>query len=87
MATDGRRLPDAPHWQPRSETITVVRGSLFFGVGKTFQRDGMDKLDAGSVVVVPPRMVHFFMSAGETTIQVHGQRPLDVRFVSRTGMP
>jgi quercetin dioxygenase-like cupin family protein len=70
---------EPPHWQPLTETMTVLQGTLRFGVGERVDEEATREMRAGSVVIVPPRMRHFFSAKGETVIQVHGPGPLDIR--------
>jgi quercetin dioxygenase-like cupin family protein len=77
----------APHWHPKQENVTVLSGTLKVGMGDTMDESKMQSFAAGSFAGVPPRMHHYAMADGETTIQIHGMAPLKVNYVSPADDP
>ena len=69
-----------PHSHPTDENVTIVSGSVAFGMG--------DKLDpkskamaAGSFVSMPAKMHHYAFSKVPTVIQVSGDGPFDINYL------
>src|SRR5262245_27650951 len=82
---DGYKIP--PHWHPRAENVTVIRGTFMLGQGDRFSADATEPLPAGSFVSMPPAMRHFAWSKGETVIQVHGMGPFEITYVNPADDP
>lgn len=60
-----------PHSHKGMETFTVISGTFNFGVGNTFDKTKTKKFTAGSIIIIPPGVVHYVWSddsMGETTI-------------------
>jgi quercetin dioxygenase-like cupin family protein len=85
------RMPDKyfmpPHLQPEAEIMTVIRGTLIVGIGEGFDRERAEVLRAGSVAILPARKPHYFRAVGETTVQVEGIGPLNIRYVNPADAP
>jgi quercetin dioxygenase-like cupin family protein len=77
---DGYRVP--PHWHPTVEHVTVISGTLMFGMGDTLNESGMTSLSAGGFAKMPARMRHFVMAKGATEIQIHGVGPFGITYVN-----
>jgi mannose-6-phosphate isomerase-like protein (cupin superfamily) len=73
------RIP--PHTHPQAEHVTVLSGALRLGMGQRFDEGALQELPAGSFFVMPPGMAHFVQAAEETTIQLHGVGPWDIRYI------
>lgn len=79
------RLKFPPHFRMDvhthrvAEHITVIAGTLHFGVGDTFDRANTSTYPAGSFVIVPAGMPMFSFTGPEGAIvQVHGVGPWHV---------
>src|SRR5262245_63902178 len=76
------KLPDgykiAPHTHPKDERVTVLSGTLYFGMGDKFDAKAAKALPAGSYARASAGMKHFVWAKGETVIQVHGDGPFTV---------
>ncbi len=70
---DGHEIP--PQWHPVDESITVIAGTLYLGIGDRFDRVATHELPAGSVAFVPKKVPHFAFTRGETITEVHGIGP------------
>lgn len=77
---DGFRI--APHWHPNRENVTIISGTLKFGMGDKFDPSKMQAFIAGSFAFLDPDMHHYVMASGETIVQVHGQSPLQFNYVN-----
>lgn len=72
---DGYKFP--MHWHPDTERVTVLSGSILFGVG-------MSKgtiLPAGSFIVIPARVHHWATAKGATVLQSSGTGPFAMTLV------
>jgi quercetin dioxygenase-like cupin family protein len=85
------RMPDGylmpPHLQPETEILTVIHGTMIVGLGERFDRERAEVLRAGSVSILPARKPHYFLTMGETIVQVEGIGPLDVEYVNPADVP
>ncbi len=78
-----RELPGGvipPHKHPVDEHITVVHGSLFFGVGDTFDKAAMTELKAGSYAFIPKGSTMFGYTPDAAIVQVHGIGPFHIHW-------
>jgi hypothetical protein len=84
-------LPDgfevAPHWHTQIEHVTVISGTLNFGVGQTFDRSATREMPAGSFGYWPVGMRHFAWVKGQTILQLHGQGPWTITYVNPADDP
>ena len=69
-----------PHSHPTDENVTIVSGSVAFGMG--------DKLDtkakampSGSFVSMPAKMHHFAFSTKESIVEVSAMGPFQIDYV------
>jgi len=82
---DGYRI--APHWHPQRENVTVLSGTLKFGMGDTFDKDKMASFPAGSFAYLDPDMHHYVLTSGEVIVQVHGSAPFQINYVNPADDP
>lgn len=73
------RIP--PHWHPTTENVTVLSGTVAFGMGDKFDAAALRDVPAGGFAVVPAEMRHFFVSKTASTIQIHGMGPFGITYV------
>lgn len=65
-----------PHTHPDERVVTVLSGTFYLGSGSTFDESKAKEFKAGSVIVVPPKAVHWgFARDSEVTIQETGVGP------------
>ena len=73
-----RELPGGiipPHKHPVDENITVVQGTLYFGVGEKYDRAAMTEMKAGSYAFIPKGSTMFGYTPDAAIVQVHGVGP------------
>jgi quercetin dioxygenase-like cupin family protein len=78
-----RELPGGvipPHRHPVDEHITVVQGTLYFGVGEKFDRAAMTELKAGSYAFIPKGSTMFGYTPDAAVVQVHGVGPFHIHW-------
>ncbi len=85
------RLPDgfevAPHWHTQIEHVTIISGTLNFGMGEKFDRAATREMPAGSFGYWPVGMRHFAWAEGETVLQLHGRGPWTITYVNPADDP
>ncbi|HZZ77787.1 MAG TPA: cupin domain-containing protein [Gemmataceae bacterium] len=77
---DGYRVP--PHTHSSSERITVLSGTFFIGMGKSFDASKGKAMPAGTYGQWPAGMSHYVWTKGETVLQFHGTGPWTIRYVN-----
>jgi quercetin dioxygenase-like cupin family protein len=85
------RLPDGyrihPHTHPTDEHVTVLRGTLLFGMGETFEPRTMNVLGADAFTTAPAGHPHYVQAVGETILQVHALGPFSLTYVRPDASP
>ena len=91
MFTMRLRFPDGfdvkPHWHTQIEHVTVISGTLHFGMGEKFERANTRPMPAGSFGFWPIGMRHFAYTEGETVLQLHGKGPWTITYVNSADDP
>ena len=81
----GYKVP--PHWHPVDEHITVLSGTLLYGMGDKFDAASMRALPAGSFVTSEKEMRHYVQAKGPTVIQVSAIGPFSITYVNQADDP
>jgi hypothetical protein len=69
-----------PHRHPVDENITVVQGTLYFGIGDKFDRAAMKKMPVGSYAFIPKGSTMFGYTPDAAIVQVHGVGPFHIEW-------
>jgi ketosteroid isomerase-like protein len=77
----------APHWHPTDENVTVLSGTVAYGMGDTFDEAAMQDLPAGGFSIMPAEMHHYLMAKTAAIVQVHGMGPFAVHYVNPADDP
>jgi quercetin dioxygenase-like cupin family protein len=77
----------APHFHSQVEHVTVLAGTLHFGMGERFERERTRPMPTGSFGYWPPGMRHFGWAEGETILQLHGTGPWTITYVNPADDP
>jgi hypothetical protein len=83
--TDGLKV--APHWHPKAENVTVIRGEAAVGMGSKWNDAVLKSVSTGGFFSAGPEMRHFAQCKGDTILQVHGVAPFVVNFVGPDDSP
>jgi quercetin dioxygenase-like cupin family protein len=81
----GYRIP--PHFHPTTENVSVISGTMSFGMGDKFDEAAGKEIQAGGFASMPAGMKHFAWATGETVIQVHGMGPFQITYVNPADDP
>src|SRR3954469_14854074 len=83
-----------PHSHARTEHVTIISGSMHFGMGDKFDEAGMATFGTGSFVAIEPGAHHYAMAKNDmmfkgkdTTIQLHGEGPWEIKYVNASDDP
>jgi quercetin dioxygenase-like cupin family protein len=71
-----------PHSHPTDETVTVLSGTLYAGMGDHFDAGLAKEYKEGGVIVMPKGMNHFVYTKGETVVQIHALGPFEFKYVN-----
>ncbi|MEX2272669.1 MAG: cupin domain-containing protein [Vicinamibacterales bacterium] len=69
-----------PHKHPVDEHITVLQGTLYFGVGDKFDRAAMKEIKAGGYAFIPKGSTMFGYTPEAAIVQVHGVGPFHIHW-------
>jgi quercetin dioxygenase-like cupin family protein len=78
-----RELPGTiipPHKHPVDEHITVVQGTIYFGVGEKFDRAAMKEIKTGGYAFIPRGSTMFGYIPDGAIVQVHGTGPFHIHW-------
>ncbi len=71
-----------PHTHPTPETLTVISGSVYHGVGTSVDKAADKRLVSGGFVYLPPNIPHYlYTTNAPTVLQVNGTHPFEVDYV------
>jgi anti-sigma factor ChrR (cupin superfamily) len=75
------------HWHSKVERITVISGTLNWGMGDKLDTAQGKAFIAGSFLLVPAKMNHFAWADEETVVQINGNGPFDIHYINPTDDP
>jgi quercetin dioxygenase-like cupin family protein len=76
----------APHTHPTDENVTIVSGSVAFGMGDKLD-PGARALPAGSFVSMPAQMHHFAIARTAAVVEVAAMGPFAMTYVNPADDP
>jgi quercetin dioxygenase-like cupin family protein len=81
----GYKIP--AHSHPTDEHVTVLSGTLFMGMGDKLDTAAGTALEVGGFALMPANANHFAYTKQETTILLHGQGPVEFKYVNPADDP
>jgi quercetin dioxygenase-like cupin family protein len=75
------------HSHPKDEHITVLAGRLSVGMGDRLDSKAGKALGVGGFAMMPANMNHFAYNTEETIILLHGQGPIEFKYVNPADDP
>jgi quercetin dioxygenase-like cupin family protein len=79
------RIP--AHSHPKDEHVTVLSGTLFMGMGEKLDTKAGKALGVGGFGLMPANANHFAYTKQKTTILLHGQGPVEFKYVNPADDP
>ena len=80
-AKAGTKIP--PHWHPTDEHFTVLKGTLFTGMGEKMDGVVAQEMTAGAYAFLPKNMAHFIIAKEDSEAQIHGVGPFKTVWVKQ----
>ena len=79
----GFKVP--PHWHPDSErTLTVMSGTLYFGLGERWDESKMEPRPAGTFFAEVPKVAHYVWAKdGEVVLNITGMGPTGITTIEQ----
>src|SRR6266567_423391 len=81
----GYKIP--AHMHPSDENVTVISGTLNFGMGDKLDPKKGEALKPGGYIHMPKGMHHYGWAAQETIVQVNGNGPFTVTYINAADDP
>ncbi len=75
------------HTHPAVERVTVLSGTLNFGMGDKLDMQKTTAMGPGSVVIMPPGTQHYVWTKDETVVQLSGMGPWGINYVNPADDP
>lgn len=71
-----------PHTHPEDRIYTVLSGTLYLGIGDTFDEAKLKAFPQGSVIYLPAKLSHFqYARADGYVIQINAIGPTEITFI------
>ncbi|HET7815627.1 MAG TPA: cupin domain-containing protein [Candidatus Baltobacteraceae bacterium] len=64
------------HYHPDRESVTVISGTFYAGIGSKMDKAHALAFPAGSFISVPPNLRHYAFTKGPAVIDISGTGPL-----------
>jgi len=64
------------HSHPGRESVTVISGTFYAGIGKKMDAKKLIAFPAGSFISLPPGLAHYAMTKEPAIIEISGVEPL-----------
>jgi quercetin dioxygenase-like cupin family protein len=72
-----------PHTHPEDRIYTVLSGTLYLGIGDTWDESKLVAYPQGTVLFLPAKLSHFqYSKSGEYLIQINAAGPTDLTFIN-----
>lgn len=75
------------HFHPKDGHLTVLRGTLFMGMGDKLDTRSGKALPMGSFAITPTGVNHYVYTKDEVIILLHGMGPVDFIYVDPADDP
>ena len=82
---DGYKVP--PHWHPADEHVTIIEGTVAFGMGDRLDEAAGKDLPAGGFFYMPAQHRHWALARTDAVIQIHAKGPWAVNYVNPADDP
>jgi quercetin dioxygenase-like cupin family protein len=70
------------HTHPFAEVITVLKGTVWNGMGEKLDRQKGDKLGAGSSFTLPSAHAHYLWNEEETVVLLTATGPWNIKYIN-----
>lgn len=70
------------HTHPYAEVVTVLKGTVWNGMGEKLDRQKGEKLGAGSSFALPAGHAHYLWNEEETVVLLTATGPWDIKYIN-----
>ena len=71
-----------PHTHPLTENVTVLEGTLYLGMGETFDREKGEAMGPGAFLSIAPDHAHAAWTEDEPAVfQLHAEGPYEIHYI------
>jgi hypothetical protein len=77
----GSEFEMKPHWHPRNERVTILKGKIGVGFGDEIDRKNVTWFGSGDYYVNAKDAHHFVLADGPAVLQITGIGPWKANFV------
>lgn len=81
----GYKIP--PHWHTMAENLTVISGTLYFGMGDTLDMKAAHELKTGGFHNTAAQVHHYAFSKNGAVVQIHGDGPFNITYINPADNP
>jgi hypothetical protein len=85
LTPSGYKIP--PHFHSQAEHLTIVSGTLYVGMGDTWDQSHAHALSAGGYHYLPAKAHHYAFTKVATVVQVNGEGPFDIVYLNPADNP
>jgi quercetin dioxygenase-like cupin family protein len=75
------------HNHPSFEAVTVISGTMNFGMGDKLDEAKAEKVSAGGFIFLPEKMNHFAFASEESVVQINSTGPFAITYVNPADDP
>lgn len=72
----------APHWHSQEESVTVISGTFYLGMGDKLDTKSARALSAGGFSFMPGKVNVYAFTKVPTVVQINGNGPFDITYVN-----
>lgn len=76
-----------PHRHPADELVTVIRGELGIGMGRSYRERRATQLVRGGYIALPANMDHYAFTRVDSEIQITSHGPFAITYVNARDDP
>ena len=81
----GAKIP--PHTHPTAETVTVISGAFYVGMGEKFGLEAAKKVEPGGFIAMPAEHAHFGFVNDETVVEISAIGPFAINYLDPADDP
>lgn len=76
-----------PHWHSAAESVTVIAGTLYLGMGDTLDMKTANELKTGGFHSIPAMVHHYAFTKKGAVVQIHGEGPFNITYINPADNP
>lgn len=77
----------SPHWHGAAESVTVISGTLYLGMGDTLDMKMATELKTGGFHSIPAMVHHYAFTKKGAVVQIHGEGPFNITYINPADNP